>query len=228
MCAERGFLRREEPICVPRKAEVRAREIEAAAAKIDGGADALRIDGEDSSEIAGSSTDSSFTPDDADGPAPYDYMAIVLAVAWRRRRSITRARAMPARGAGRRPTGGRRHARCRRTTRRCRVVRPRSATRRCAATAAAAGDGGARRRIAAATVAGAFWMARRHRFGIKRRGAGRAAAAAADTAARRRARAGAAHRPLRGRQACGGDVVPGRRPGRPPTWPTKRRAMLCS
>ena len=42
----------------------------------------LRIDGEDSSEIAGSSTDSSFTPDDADGPTPYDYMAIVLAVAW--------------------------------------------------------------------------------------------------------------------------------------------------
>ena len=42
----------------------------------------LRIDGEDSSETAGSSADSNFPPDDADGPTPYDYMAIVLAVAW--------------------------------------------------------------------------------------------------------------------------------------------------
>ena len=58
------------------------REIEAAAAKIDGGADAFANRRRGLLEIAGSSTDSSFTPDDADGPTPYDYMAIVLAVAW--------------------------------------------------------------------------------------------------------------------------------------------------
>lgn len=128
----------------------------------------LRIDGEDSSEIAGSSTDSSFTPDDADGPTPYDYMAIVLAVAWLGPTvyytvfgdgdALALDGSAADLAAGDTPKLPSNHPPV-----------PRGSTSLC--DAALRGDSGGGWRtaalaasIAAATVAGAFWMARRHRF----------------------------------------------------------------
>ena len=137
-------------------------EIEAAAAKTMEARTPLRIDGEDSSEIAGSSTD---IPDDADGPTPYDYMAIVLAVAWLGPTvyytvfgdgdALALDSAAESDGTPKLPSNH--------------PPVPRGSTSLC--DAALRGDGGGGWRtaalaasIAAATVAGALWMARRHRF----------------------------------------------------------------
>ena len=125
----------------------------------------LRIDGEDSSEIAGSSSDSNFIPDDADGPTPYDYMAIVLAVAWLgptvyytvfgESDALALDSAAESGGAPKLPSNH--------------PPVPRGSTSLC--DAALRGDSGGGWRtaalaasIAAATVAGALWMARRHKF----------------------------------------------------------------
>ena len=181
----------------------------------------LRIDGEDSFEVAGSSSDSTFTPDDADGPTPYDYMAIVLAVAWLGPTVYYTvfgdgdalaldgsAAELKADGTPKLPSNH--------------PPVPRGSSSLC--DAALRGDGGGGWRtaalaasIAAATVAGALWMARRHKFVLN------GAAAAGPAPPPPIPPAGVVLEPGQRIGHFGPDgkrvelVVPGPPPGRPPT-----------